>query len=706
MPKGTLTADFSEFYQACQKATVLLNGFESDAGKVEKSLNRLSNSFTGTKIQQEATLMAEAVERAGGAAKLTEKEMARVNATLTEAIAKYAALGQEAPKALTDMEAATRKTGSATSEWLGSFGEHVTSTMAGMVSAQAIIGGVSTAFRTLSTFVLSSVESFAAAEAAEKKMTVALQAQGAATPAAVAGMNALASSYQNTTKYSDDLISEMQALLIQVGGVMPAEMDKALKASTDLASGLGVDLASATTLVAKAFEGNVSSLEKYGIKIDDAKFKAQGMPAVLDAIQQRFGGQAAAELDTYAGKLAHVANSWDNVKEAIGKAAATNPIVETMLRTLDDATGSATLGIDDTAHSWSNLLALVGNPSGFAGAIRSLEDMAAAANANARATRENIAAQQAMDSAMSNIEADLAARAAEKVREQQRQAAALKEHSDKLVKEAKEAAERESKRLKELTADIYGGTAIKAANDYVIAVGNVSNVTRATAEQQERINVAVSAALAAYKALGEEAPPAMTKLYLATLQVPDVVKGVGTALAGLGAQVEVNKTAYANWQTQATAADAAIQKASDEQYAANERAIAAAGAAANETKKVTAANQELAASYQLVARSAAEWSQRAALAEYDAQRNMLSGSALATQMGMFQTQQAASYRQQAGQAAYRENMVASAGGGGAWGGPGGGWTVNVHAVNNLNGDQIAQALVDGMRRRGISPGGF
>lgn len=693
MPKGTLTADFSDFYDACQQAEVSLNGFESDANKVERALKRMADSFTGTKIQQDATLMAEAVERAGGAAKLTEAEMARVNATVTEAIAKYKALGQEAPKALTDLQAATQKTDKATSSWLGSFGEQVASTFAGMVSAQAILSGVSAGFRTLTAFVTSSVESFAAAEAAEKKMTVALQAQGAATPAAVAAMNDLAGNYQNTTKYSDDLISETEALLIQIGGVLPAEMDKALEASTDLASGLGIDLTTAATMVAKAFEGNTASLQKYGVQIDSAKVKAEGMPVVLDAIRERFGGQAAAELDTYAGKLAHVANSWDNVKEAIGKAVVTNPIVEAMLRTVDDAAGDAQLGIDDVTHSWSNLLEMMGNPAGLAGGVRALENMTSAANENARVTRETVKAHQDMANAMGNIEKDLAARSAAAQREQERAAAALKEHSDKLVKEAQKAAEAEAKRLAALTAEIYGGTAIKAAEDYVLAVGNVSQVTRATADQQERINVAMSAALEVYKATGEVAPETMTKLYMATLKVPPVITSIGTAIDGLGTKIDVDFGKVLTDLKQRSDEAAAAQKAMwDEQWKANDAAAQAAGAAADNTKKVTAANQELAQSYTLVARSAAEWRAIAASAEYDAQRNFMEGSALAGQYAQFQQAAAASARTKAGQAAARENYMASQ--------TGGTWNVTVNTLQP-NGDQLARAMLESMRHQGV-----
>src|SRR5436190_1723318 len=101
-------ADFDSFYGAVQKADVELKGLETGAAKVEASLNRAADSFSGRKIIQDANLAAEAIQRIGGVSALTEAEQKKVNATVTEAIAKYAALGQQAPKSLIDIQAATK----------------------------------------------------------------------------------------------------------------------------------------------------------------------------------------------------------------------------------------------------------------------------------------------------------------------------------------------------------------------------------------------------------------------------------------------------------------------------------------------------------------------------------------------------------------------------------------------------------------------
>lgn len=243
-------ADFASFYSAIQKADTQLKGLETGAGRVSTSLNRMVNSFSGRKIIQDATLATEAVNRIGGVTKLTTAEQRKLSATLSEGIAKFKALGMDVPPQMQALADATRNAEKPTRTFTDTF----KATLAGFVSAQAILGGVRVAWRTLSAFVASSVESFAAAEAAQKKLTTALTAQGTTAPRVIQQYQALGAEFQRTTKYSDDLIAEMQGLLVQVGNVMPSQMKGALTAATDLASGLGVDLRTAVDLVAKAFE--------------------------------------------------------------------------------------------------------------------------------------------------------------------------------------------------------------------------------------------------------------------------------------------------------------------------------------------------------------------------------------------------------------------------------------------------------------------
>lgn len=90
-------ADYSTFLTATQAAESKLRSFEDGASKAGNAVNKMANSLQGTSLIQQATVMAEAVERVGGTSKLTERELARVSSTASEAAAKLRALGQDVP---------------------------------------------------------------------------------------------------------------------------------------------------------------------------------------------------------------------------------------------------------------------------------------------------------------------------------------------------------------------------------------------------------------------------------------------------------------------------------------------------------------------------------------------------------------------------------------------------------------------------------
>lgn len=324
---GKFEADFASFQTAVEGAELQLKSFESGGAKVAAQMNRVSDSLSGRKLIQDATLAAEAVDRIGGVSKLTEQELARLSAQATQAVAKLTALGIDVPVGIQKIAAAAKSAHTETSSWMGDFLDQAKATALGMVSAQAAVALVKEGWQALSEFVAGSVASYANSEAAAKKMTTALQAQGTASADNIKDFNALATEFQRTTTNSDDLINEMEALLTQIGGVAPSEMRKALKAATDLAAGLGIDLRTATLMVAKASEENVAALKKAGVQLDATRVAGEGMEYILGKIEERFGGQAQGEVETYSGKIKQLKNDWDNFQEAVGKSIVQDPLL-------------------------------------------------------------------------------------------------------------------------------------------------------------------------------------------------------------------------------------------------------------------------------------------------------------------------------------------------------------------------------------------
>jgi predicted nucleic acid-binding Zn-ribbon protein len=373
---ATFYADFSKWDSALKNAQANLKTFEVSTKNVQQSLQRMTSGFDGTKIMREAKTVVAAIEAIGGASKLTAAEQRKVNATVTEAIAKYKALGQVAPKEMQALANATKQVVAPTQAATTS----VASLVASYVTIGAAIALATKAIGGLVDFLSSSITSYAQAEAAQNRMVAALRAQGTATPTVIKQYAELASTIQRTTAFSDDAANEMQALFISIGNVGPAQMEKATTAATDLAAGLGIDLTQAATLVSKALAGNTGALGRYGIKLDAAKVAAEGASAVFGAINDRFGGQAVAQLDTYAGKLDQLANNWDNVQEAIGKALVMNEIAVFAMNRLSEALGQASDKSEDAGVSIAKFWQAAGASDANVTAIAFLEEYLALLN--------------------------------------------------------------------------------------------------------------------------------------------------------------------------------------------------------------------------------------------------------------------------------------------------------------------------------------
>src|SRR5258706_9927163 len=132
--KATFVADFSTFLAAIDKAEIKLADLNKGAEKVGPTLNRMIDQFSGRKLIQEASLMTIAIEKAGGVAQLTGKELEQAGNKASAAADKMRKLGYDVPPGLQKLADAAAHSDSA----FVSFGKHVLETAAGFVAAEAI----------------------------------------------------------------------------------------------------------------------------------------------------------------------------------------------------------------------------------------------------------------------------------------------------------------------------------------------------------------------------------------------------------------------------------------------------------------------------------------------------------------------------------------------------------------------------------------
>lgn len=98
-----------------------------------------------------------------------------------------------------------------------------------------------------------------------------------------------------------------------------AKANDTLSLALDVAAGTGKSLDSVVQALGRAYDGNTTGLSRLGAGLDSAILKTGDMTRITAALSDTFGGQAAAQADTFQGQLDRVSLAADNLKEAFGK---------------------------------------------------------------------------------------------------------------------------------------------------------------------------------------------------------------------------------------------------------------------------------------------------------------------------------------------------------------------------------------------------
>jgi hypothetical protein len=177
--------------------------------------------------------------------------------------------------------------------------------------------GVGVGFTGLVAIATKAITEFAEAELGLKKLNDALKTGGVFSEAYSEHLQQVAQSLQDVTRFSDDAVIEAQQLLVTFG-LYGETLDSATRAAADLAETFDKDLAGAARAIAKAVEGDVTALKRYGISIDESIPKSERFAAAIKVINDRMGGRAAAGGDTIIGAFTQAKNAVSNLFETFG----------------------------------------------------------------------------------------------------------------------------------------------------------------------------------------------------------------------------------------------------------------------------------------------------------------------------------------------------------------------------------------------------
>jgi hypothetical protein len=160
------------------------------------------------------------------------------------------------------------------------------------------------------------VQAFAADEKAAKALEIQLRNTGFAF--AAPAVEDYISNLQRTTGVLDDqLRPAFQQLLTVTGSVSKSQ--EALNTALNISAATGKSVTEVSAALTRGYSGNTTGLSRLGAGISKATLKAGKMEDILAELNQKFAGQAAARLDTYAGKMDLLRVAAADASETIGK---------------------------------------------------------------------------------------------------------------------------------------------------------------------------------------------------------------------------------------------------------------------------------------------------------------------------------------------------------------------------------------------------
>jgi phage-related protein len=199
---------------------------------------------------------------------------------------------------------------------------------AGKVIGAAFVAAAAAAGAYAIKIGIEGVKAAIADEKAQTQLALALENATGATQAQIAATEkSILQMSLATGVADDDLRPALQRIALSTGSLTKAQ--DLLATALDIAAATGKPLETVANALGKAYDGNTASLGKLGIGLSAAELKTMSFEEVQSRLTDLFGGAAAANADTYSGRIARMQVAFDEAKETIGFALL--PILEKVM---------------------------------------------------------------------------------------------------------------------------------------------------------------------------------------------------------------------------------------------------------------------------------------------------------------------------------------------------------------------------------------
>lgn len=284
--------------------------------------------------------------------------MATLEELLVKIDADSSALRAEMLTALAVTKSSSEKMGKALEEFTKessknlSFFEQSMATMTGFLGSQVVLG----AFNALKDAAAAAFgelikggEAAIAEEQALTRLSNSLALNGTYSKAAMLDLKNFTGEMEALTGVGDDVVASNLAVLSSLTKLDSEGLKKAQQSALDMSAALGIDLDSATKLVAKGINGNVEAFKRYGVTIQEGATQTENLANVTGKLNAQFGGAAGGVMKTFSGAVTGAANAWGNFTEEIGRAVTSNPVIIAALQEITKIFNELTTGAEGSA---------------------------------------------------------------------------------------------------------------------------------------------------------------------------------------------------------------------------------------------------------------------------------------------------------------------------------------------------------------------
>ena len=200
---------------------------------------------------------------------------------------------------------------------------------AGVAIGKAFAAAAAAAGAAAIAIGIEGVKAAIADEKAQTQLALALENATGATQAQIKATEDSILQMSLATGVADDELRPALGRLVRSTGDITKAQDL-LATALDISAATGKPVEAVANSLSKAYDGNTAALGKLGVGLSTAELKTMSFEQVQGRLTELFGGAAARNADTYAGKIARVQVAFDEAKETLGTALL--PILDTLLK--------------------------------------------------------------------------------------------------------------------------------------------------------------------------------------------------------------------------------------------------------------------------------------------------------------------------------------------------------------------------------------